>query len=448
MIALVSAKGSPGVTVSGLALTLTWPRRCLFAECDPAGGDVMAGYLGGALDARRGLAELAVAELRGRLREEFERQLVDLDAPRRQRLLLPGLRDPAQSATVAPVWHAMADHFLATGQDGYDVIADCGRLSAPHFGWPIVTSADAVLLVVRGTLPSISHAVPAISALRRALASAAPRTGGLGAGVGSATRTVAGGPVGGTGSATALPGGGSTSGLPGGPQTTAQPALGPAGGHPAGGYAAGGYPAGGYPAGAFANGLPATGASVPGPVPSGYGNNGYPTNGHFGNGYAPSGPQAGVGHPGVGGTGGDRTDAGRPGSTLSGLGAGDARQVPDGAPAGLPPAHPTASHGAHQLGGPPSHGTALQRPAGIEPAVEVPPAERIGLLVVDSGPYRPDDVARRLGLSLVGVLPHDPACARSLSFGGSVHKRRPLMRSASALGPYLIQALREVSHVA
>lgn len=168
MIALVSAKGSPGVTTSALAYTLTWPGRCLLAECDPAGGDVLAGYLQGSLDAQRGLAQVAVAELRGRLREEFNRQLVDLEAPRRQRLLLPGLRDPAQAATVAPVWPAIAEYFRQLATEGV-VLADCGRLSSPYFGWPLLHAAQRVLLVVRGTLSSVFHAVPAVALLRKEL---------------------------------------------------------------------------------------------------------------------------------------------------------------------------------------------------------------------------------------------------------------------------------------
>ncbi|HLU43919.1 MAG TPA: ParA family protein [Natronosporangium sp.] len=169
MIALVSAKGSPGVTSSALAFTLTWPGRCLLAECDPAGGDILAGYLRGELDSQRGLAPLAVAELRGRMREEFARQLVDLDPPHRHRLVLPGVHDPAQSATVAPVWPAIAD-FLAQLSDTGQVIVDCGRVTTPHFGWPLLHAADRVLLVVRGTLPSASHAVPIVPLLRKELA--------------------------------------------------------------------------------------------------------------------------------------------------------------------------------------------------------------------------------------------------------------------------------------
>lgn len=113
IIALVSAKGSPGVTTTALACALTWHRRLVLAECDPSGGSVLAGYLGGALDGPRGIGELAVGELRdGSLESAFWSQLVDLDAPRRERLLLPGVVDPAQAGSVTPLWHRFADFFL------------------------------------------------------------------------------------------------------------------------------------------------------------------------------------------------------------------------------------------------------------------------------------------------------------------------------------------------
>jgi hypothetical protein len=166
MAALVAARGSPGVTVSALALTLGMPGRCLLAECDPAGGDILPGYLQGSLPPRRGLAPLAVAQLRGRLREEFAGQLVDLDPPGHGKLLLPGLSDPAQAATAATLWEPLADQLHGLSRDGWRVLVDCGRLPTAHLGWPLLRRADLVLLVVRGTLPSISAAVPAVRNLR------------------------------------------------------------------------------------------------------------------------------------------------------------------------------------------------------------------------------------------------------------------------------------------
>lgn len=176
LVALASAKGSPGVTTTGLAFTFAWAARTVLAECDPSGGSVLAGYLQGQVDAGRGLMPLAVADLRhsganDRLESEFWAQLVDLAPPARQRLLLPGLTDPAQSGTLIPLWNRFAGFFarLEFGDPGYDVIVDCGRLAAPATPWPLLWAADAVLLVVRPTLPSVSAAVPTLSAIRAQL---------------------------------------------------------------------------------------------------------------------------------------------------------------------------------------------------------------------------------------------------------------------------------------
>lgn len=183
VIALASAKGSPGVTTAALALALTWQGRCVLAECDPAGGSIQAGYLAGALPADRGIRELAVAELRGEdLRERWWGQLVDLHAPHRQRLLLPGITDPVQSGALRPVWDRLAAFFveLEQVQPGFDVIVDCGRLATPNPPWPVLHRADAVLLVVRATLPGMSAGIPAVRMLHTQLTEGGAGTTSLG----------------------------------------------------------------------------------------------------------------------------------------------------------------------------------------------------------------------------------------------------------------------------
>ena len=60
LYALVSAGGSPGVTTTALALALSWPSPVVVAECDPSGGDVLAGLFAGHLEARSGLLALAM----------------------------------------------------------------------------------------------------------------------------------------------------------------------------------------------------------------------------------------------------------------------------------------------------------------------------------------------------------------------------------------------------
>ncbi|MEU4476906.1 ParA family protein [Micromonospora sp. NPDC023966] len=170
IIALVSAKGSPGVTTAALAAALSWHRRLVLAECDPAGGSVLAGYLGGALDGPRGLGELAVGELRdGNLESAFWSQLVDLDAPKRERLLLPGVVDPAQAGSVSPLWQRFADFFtsLENGVPPYDVLVDCGRLQVGGPPWPVLRAAAVVLLVTRAHLPDLSATRATVKAIER-----------------------------------------------------------------------------------------------------------------------------------------------------------------------------------------------------------------------------------------------------------------------------------------
>jgi len=173
IIAMVSAKGSPGVSTAALACTLSWSHPTLLAECDPAGGDILAGYLSGLEIPARGLLQLAVADLRGRAREEFPHQLVDLDAgdPGR-RLVLPGVSDPVQAGTLRPTWERLAAFFseLEHQGRGIDVIADCGRLTTSAPPWPLVHRADLVLLVLRpSSVRTILPALPAVAQLRREL---------------------------------------------------------------------------------------------------------------------------------------------------------------------------------------------------------------------------------------------------------------------------------------
>ncbi|SCG79874.1 Cellulose biosynthesis protein BcsQ [Micromonospora echinaurantiaca] len=170
IIALVSAKGSPGVTTTALACALSWHRRLVLVEADPAGGSILAGYLGGALDGPRGIGELAVGELRdGNLETAFWSQLVDLDAPKRERLLLPGVVDPAQAGSVTPLWQRFADFLtgLERGEPGYDVLVDCGRLQVAGPPWPILRAASVVLLVSRAQLPDLSGTRAMVRAIER-----------------------------------------------------------------------------------------------------------------------------------------------------------------------------------------------------------------------------------------------------------------------------------------
>jgi len=168
IFALVSPGGSPGVTTAALALAFTWPAPAIVAECDPAGGTVLAGALGGHLPGGPGLVEHAIeaghnphaaaAALAG--------QLVPLDASR-TRMLLPGLTDPRQAAGLAAAWPAVAATLTSQASD---VIADCGRLDAGG-GAPfaVLAAAGTVAMVLRPTLRQVWAARPRIEMLAQLL---------------------------------------------------------------------------------------------------------------------------------------------------------------------------------------------------------------------------------------------------------------------------------------
>ncbi len=166
LYALVSAGGAPGVTTAALALALTWPSPVIVAECDPSGGDVLAGILGGQVPATRGLVAHAIEAGRGSAADEssLAAQLVPLD-PEQHAMLLPGLTDPRQAAGLAPAWPAVAATLACQPAD---VIADCGRLDAGDAQpLPILLTARVVAVVLRPSLRQVWLARPRIDMLTR-----------------------------------------------------------------------------------------------------------------------------------------------------------------------------------------------------------------------------------------------------------------------------------------
>jgi len=163
VFALLSAGGSPGVTTSALALTLGWPSRVVLAECDPSGGDVLAGLLRGHLPASSGLLPLALEAGAGSEipADTLWRQLVELDEEH-DRLLLAGISDPRQSAALQSSLPWIADALQAMQAD---VLADCGRLDAVADVRPVLSAASLAVLVLRPTLRQVSRAVPRIEML-------------------------------------------------------------------------------------------------------------------------------------------------------------------------------------------------------------------------------------------------------------------------------------------
>ncbi|WP_455357100.1 hypothetical protein [Streptomyces sp. SYSU K217416] len=176
VIALAGCSGAPGVTTSALALLLSWPlepgRRMVLAECDPDGGAVLHGLLQGTLGDRYGLRNLSVAARQGDLGDAFWRQLIDLggeegkkESPR-DRLLLPGITDPAQTASLGSVWKALGVIFRGIeAEHGHDVLIDLGRRGAFGPSGVLAEQADVVFVVVRNTLRCLQAAEGRVRAL-------------------------------------------------------------------------------------------------------------------------------------------------------------------------------------------------------------------------------------------------------------------------------------------
>ncbi|RKE22581.1 hypothetical protein [Streptomyces sp. TLI_171] len=185
VVAVLGGPGAPGATSSALALLLSWPlrpgRRVLLAECDPDGGAVLAGALEGRVEAVYGLRNLAVADRRGLLAETLWEQLLDVSPQGTgERLLLPGLTDPAQAPGLAYTWEPLVEALHALEPQGYDVILDLGRSGANGPMAVLARRADVVAATVRTTLRGLSAARPRLAALREDLDTHGTGADGLG----------------------------------------------------------------------------------------------------------------------------------------------------------------------------------------------------------------------------------------------------------------------------
>jgi len=178
VVALAGGLGAPGVTTTAMALLLTWPldpgHKIVLAECDPDGGAILPGALQGTMANTHGLRNLALAGRQGQLGEAFWRQLVDVtDAGSMDRLVLPGLYDPAHASSLGPVWEQLSALFVGIEQYQHDVIVDLGRRGASGPSSVLAQRADVVLMVARNTLRGMQSAQVRLAAMREQLGGAA-----------------------------------------------------------------------------------------------------------------------------------------------------------------------------------------------------------------------------------------------------------------------------------
>jgi MinD-like ATPase involved in chromosome partitioning or flagellar assembly len=155
LVALASAKGSPGVTTTVAALGSVWSGDVVVVDLDPAGGDLALRFRAPQeqpLDPERGLLSLAAAARRGLDVGDIAAHVQTTDGGLD---LLVGVSNPEQVTGIGPVWPT-----IATGLrdlPGVDVLADCGRVVPGTPVLPVLTAADAVVLCVRPSVESYAH---------------------------------------------------------------------------------------------------------------------------------------------------------------------------------------------------------------------------------------------------------------------------------------------------
>lgn len=165
VISLLSASGSPGVTVSALGMALAWQRSVLLVDADPTGSSaVLAGYLQGQTAHDRGLIDLAVANRVGELASAIA--TVSMPLPGSHVELVPGVRSHQQAASVATLWEPLGGVLRSMERHGTDVIVDAGRIGLEKAPLPLVAASDLALLVVRSDLPAVAGARSWAQALR------------------------------------------------------------------------------------------------------------------------------------------------------------------------------------------------------------------------------------------------------------------------------------------
>jgi len=153
LITLFSAKGSPGVTSTALAVAFAWPRPCVLIEADPSGGDIALrcrAEAGGTLTQSPNVLGLATAVRGGRTTEIslWAQQLANGTS------VIPGVSSASQASGIGLLWHGVAE---AARTHTRDVIADVGRIEASDKNRPMLAAADLAVPILSASMESLIH---------------------------------------------------------------------------------------------------------------------------------------------------------------------------------------------------------------------------------------------------------------------------------------------------
>ncbi|MCU0310705.1 MAG: hypothetical protein MUE36_07160 [Acidimicrobiales bacterium] len=173
VLALGSAKGSPGVTTAAIALAGSWPphREALLVEADRAGGDLVARFASLGNDNAGVRAEPSTVQLAAGARGGLSERLL-LEHLQR----LPGsgevraLVAPSSAYAAATALSSLVAGGLAeclSGLSGLDVLVDVGRLDVDSVGTELVRAVGEVVLVTRPLVTSVVHTRDLAASLRQ-----------------------------------------------------------------------------------------------------------------------------------------------------------------------------------------------------------------------------------------------------------------------------------------
>lgn len=197
-VALLAAKGAPGVTTSALLLAAVWPRPTCLVEADPSGGDLrwwQTNADGQALRPDTGVVSLLAAARSTRPPVGAAAGSLDLTRHAQQLpgglSVLVGASTPNQHHALAAEWPQLAAALtaprlhtqqlhgdapaadIADETDLVDVVVDAGRLTPDPATRRLLQAMSLVLLVCRPTVSSLAHT-------RHSLATLAGTTGTTG----------------------------------------------------------------------------------------------------------------------------------------------------------------------------------------------------------------------------------------------------------------------------
>jgi hypothetical protein len=152
VVALVSVKGSPGVTTTavGLAARWLWPGPVV-VEADPAGGDLAARF---GRDVEHGIAAVALDSRDPDGNVEPQRWAQQLPCGVAALLAPPGVQ---ASASLAVLKDQARRLLAALAGQHPAVLVDAGRWSPGSAAEPLISAADLLLVVARPTLDQISQ---------------------------------------------------------------------------------------------------------------------------------------------------------------------------------------------------------------------------------------------------------------------------------------------------